>query len=108
MADGTLHDSLVTASSYFNSTHSPRAARPNPYDHRGTGWVPGISDVNQWIQVDFLQDRIVHTIVTQGCASGEGWVTSYTVEYSINDVGFVKLLEDGNKDKVGDALYVMP
>ncbi|XP_022097833.1 uncharacterized protein LOC110983144 isoform X2 [Acanthaster planci] len=98
MVDGSLHDSRITASSCYDADHQPHKARPNPFDRNDqSGWMPLTSDLDQWLRVDFQQERVVHTIVTQGCGDGKGWVTSYTVEYATDEETPVKYL-DNNGD----------
>ncbi|XP_038053125.1 uncharacterized protein LOC119725675 [Patiria miniata] len=108
MVDGSLHDGRITASSYSVSGHAPHTARLDPYSARGSsGWNPFTSDPGQWIRVEFQRERVVHTIVTQGCGEAKGWVTSYSMEYSTNEeeLGLTKYLDGDGSLKIFQANY---
>jgi len=51
-------------------------------------WCAGIADTEQYLKVDLHYPHVLEVIATQGLhATGlEAWVSSYTVEYSLDDV----------------------
>ena len=49
---------------------------------RTGGWIPQISDQNQWLQVDFGHAAQITGISTQGHHFENIWVKSYSLRYS--------------------------
>ena len=47
-------------------------------------WNPGIYNVSQWIQVDFIITHLIQAIGMQGAPApaSTGWLTNYTLKYS--------------------------
>ena len=70
----------MTASSQSSSASQ---AFPN-----GNGWVTGIRDHNQWLQVDLGKKTDVKGISTQGRRHGSYWVRTYTISYSDDGTNF--------------------
>ena len=70
MESGAIFDSQITASSVFNDRHAVPNVRlhfkgsKNPV--RYAGWVPGVKNTNQWLQVDLQQTTRVIGIATLG------------------------------------------
>jgi hypothetical protein len=46
------------------------------------GWCAGYLDLNQWIQMDAGQVKVINGVVTQGSQRNNQWVTSYFIEAS--------------------------
>ena len=98
MEDGTILDSQLTASSIWNLNYPPYTARL----YHGVSWYASQQSQNvfQWIQADFGGTvRYVSGLITQPGPSG--YVTSYNIEYSTDDIvlQFVKD-DDNNQTKV--------
>ncbi len=53
------------------------------------GWIPSVSDGNQWIQVNMTSPYRFQKILTQGQQDAPYWVTSYHILYSDDAVTFV-------------------
>ena len=85
MESGAIFDSQITASSVFNDRHAVPNVRlhfkgsKNPV--RYAGWVPGVKNTNQWLQVDLQQTTRVIGIATQGRHDFHQWVTKYKLQY---------------------------
>ncbi|CAH3154100.1 unnamed protein product [Pocillopora meandrina] len=85
MESGAIFDSQITASSVYNDNLAARNARlhfkgsENPL--RRAGWVPGVKNTNQWLQVDLQQTTRVIGIATQGRHDFDQWVTKYKLQY---------------------------
>ena len=47
-----------------------------------TAWCAGPDDLNQWIQMDTGQVKVINGVVTQGGQNYDQWVTSYFIETS--------------------------
>ncbi|KAL9953933.1 hypothetical protein ACROYT_G041409 [Oculina patagonica] len=81
MESGAILDSQITATSVFGANHEADKARL----HRSIGagsWVAGTNNVNQWIQVDLLNDDTKVTgVATQGRNADHHWVTGYRLSY---------------------------
>ncbi|KAL9953924.1 hypothetical protein ACROYT_G041399 [Oculina patagonica] len=102
---GAILDSQMSASSEYNADHGAAMARL----HRTIGagsWVAGTNDVNQWLQVDLLNDDTKVTgVATQGRSSDNHWVTKYKVEYRVNLLATPQFYREKghNEDKVFDG-----
>ena len=83
MENRKIHDDQITASSYFEE-YPPSNARLNliGIDGSNGGWSADVSDLNQWLQVDFQRSTIITAISTQGLQNGEEFVKKYTVSFS--------------------------
>ncbi len=53
-----------------------------------SAWCSATNDLNQWIQMDAGQLKVIHGVVTQGRRTLEGtdWVTSYFIQASMDGV----------------------
>ena len=83
MENGALRDSQISASSHYGPLYTPNLARLHLKAGRGkTGsWAAGVSDMNQWLQVNFQQATRVTGIATQGRDDADQWVTGYKLQY---------------------------
>ncbi|XP_030847156.1 retinoschisin [Strongylocentrotus purpuratus] len=102
LESGAIPDSSLTASSEWDTDHSPSRGRLNIARIgllRG-GWSAKINDLNQWIQVDLLETYNIVGVATQGRQDLAQWVTSFKVACSMNNVIFetVKDLDDADTD----------
>ena len=92
MESGAIFDSQITASSVFNDKHAVPNVRlhfkgsKNPV--RYAGWVPGVKNTNQWLQVDLQQTTRVIGIATQGRHDFGQWVTKYKLQYGDDGLTF--------------------
>ncbi|XP_014641007.1 PREDICTED: contactin-associated protein-like 3B [Ceratotherium simum simum] len=76
-----LPPSSFSSSSELSSSHSPGFARLNRRDGAG-GWMPLLSDKNQWLQIDLGERVEVTAVATQGGYGSSDWVTSYLLMFS--------------------------
>jgi len=81
----------------------------------GTGaWCAEKQDKNQYLQVNLVENFIIAGVATQGQKHFDGWVTSYSVSYSVNHQmwdeypvdGRSKTLFTGNKDRNTTVLHL--
>ncbi|XP_033105774.1 uncharacterized protein LOC117108037 [Anneissia japonica] len=102
MEDGTIIDDRITASSIMSDAGSTSHARLNYEGGRGDfgGWVPSSSDENQWIQVSLDSPKQISGIITQGRSDDNHRVTSYRVEFSVDNVIWRAISADGNEPKL--------
>ena len=98
MGNGAILDSQITASSVYSSNLAPARARLNSQVHGGS-WSALALDVNQWFQVDFLQNVTLSKVATQGRQSYPQWVLSYLLSYSMDGSTFETYKQCGG-DKV--------
>lgn len=98
MGSGTILDSQITASSVYSSPYAPSMGRLNSQVHEGS-WSALVLDVNQWFQVDFLQNVTLSKVATQGRHSYPQWVLSYMLSYSRDGSAFETYKQCGG-DKV--------
>lgn len=87
--DYRISDSQITASSVSfgdNDLFGPGNARLI----RGTAWLVGINDRNQWIQVYLGRAYWVSGVQIQGRNNDQAqqWVTKFKVQYSSDDVNW--------------------
>ncbi|XP_071497188.1 uncharacterized protein [Diadema antillarum] len=86
MENGIIRDGMITASSVLRDDYSPDKARlysaATERGPIGSGWVPAVSDTNQWIQVDMGEVTIFSGLQTQGSLDDDHWVETYQVAYS--------------------------
>ena len=103
MKDGIIQDCQLTSSSEWNPNHSAINARlDRPHGNGKAGaWCAKTNDVNQWIQVDFGEMKLVSGIVMQGRTDYEQWVKKYKVQYSNDGISW-QFVTDHNQrsDKV--------
>ncbi len=73
---------------------------PNQFAH----WCSGYADQNQWLQVSFLQPRIVTAVSLRGV------VTSFKIQYSNDGINWLRYNNDsilkGSMVEGNDANYV--
>ena len=90
----------ISASSQNDSDHAPYYGRLH-YKGNTRAWTAGVSDLNQWIQIDFGIDTSVTYVVTQGRHNSSQWVTQYKLQYSNDGITFQVFKQQGeNSDKV--------
>ena len=87
MGSGAILDSQITASSEYSPLLAPSRGRLNSQVHAGS-WSALVLDVNQWLQVDFLQNVTLSKVATQGRHSYPQWVLSYLLSYSMDGSAF--------------------
>jgi hypothetical protein len=51
-----------------------------------SAWCSGTNDLNQWIEMDAGQSKVINGVVTQGRQNKNQWVTSYFIQVSIDGV----------------------
>ncbi|XP_072025093.1 uncharacterized protein [Amphiura filiformis] len=86
---GNVTDAQLTASSVSGSLDAANA-RLNMND----GWVAGVNDQEQWLQIDLYRQLLVTGVVLQGRGDAEEWVTTYNVEYGIDGVTWDYVRDD--------------
>jgi hypothetical protein len=91
MKSGAIPDARITASSMWNLNYSPARARLDIQisGAKASAWSARNRNVNQWLQVDMDTVTKVMHIATQGRQDTTQWVTSYSLQYSLNGTYFV-------------------
>ncbi|CAB4032354.1 Hypothetical predicted protein, partial [Paramuricea clavata] len=84
MRNGLISDSQISASSQWDSNHSPSNSRLfyAPHNGRTGAWSSKINNVNQWLQINFERLTAIVGVSTQGRAGYTQFVKSYTLSYS--------------------------
>lgn len=98
MENGTILDSQITASSEYGPDYAAHLGRLNLQVGQ-TSWTALVNDVNQWLQVDFLQNATLSKLATQGRDNTPQWVKSYMLSYSMDGSVFETYKQCG-EDKV--------
>lgn len=96
LENGLLSDSQLSASSSYDNYLVPQSARL----HENTGWVPAISNDDQYLQVDFLEPQNVSAVITKGRGDAPEWVISYKVAHSDDGTEFEDVLDETGEPKV--------
>ena len=98
MASKAIPDSKITASSSWPS-YEAKYARLN----LAGGWGPKQNSANEWLQVDLSDEHLVTGIATQGSGKSIQWMTSYTIQYSVDGSSFTDYqsgkVMTGNNDR---------
>ena len=104
MENGVILDAQINASSEFNVRHAANLGRLHVLVGEGkTGaWSAATLDVNQWLQIDLVNQHVTVTrVATQGRNGYNQWVTSYKLQYRGNGENFKYYREQGQtEDKV--------
>ena len=98
MQSGTILDSQISASSEHGPDYAAHLGRLNLQVGQ-TSWRALVNDVNQWLQVDFLQNVTLSKLATQGRDNTPEWVESYFLSYSMDGSVFETYKQCG-EDKV--------
>ena len=105
MESGDISDAQLSASTELvpekGAKHGRLQSKWNGVS--GGGWVTKISDTNQWLQIDLLDQHsyVVTKIATQGRNYYSRIVTKYKLQYSDDGVTFLYYREEGQvTDKV--------
>lgn len=105
MQDGRIHDSAITASSYYRRRSAPQRARlhmalPDAVVGFTGGWCQYPSQYYQWLQVDFGYVASIAKIATQGKQEFDFWVTKYFLSYRRNISSTLSLYRQNGNVKV--------
>ena len=94
MESGTISDFQISASSEWDSGHAAFYGRlhlvATPRSHSGV-WASGISDENQWLQVDLgiHSSSTITRVATQGRTDLHNqWVTKYKLQHCNDGMNF--------------------
>ncbi|XP_031549731.1 venom prothrombin activator pseutarin-C non-catalytic subunit-like [Actinia tenebrosa] len=82
IADSSIiPDVRFTASSYYDTTYTPKRARLNG----GMGWAPKKKfDPNDYLQIDLGEVFVICAVATQGYGAGrDEWTTEYKISISL-------------------------
>ena len=92
----------LSSSTEYNADHSVHRARLDyPTPREGSqAWCAGTSDINQWLQVNFIEPRLVTAVETQGRGDYDQWVTRYVVKHSVDGINWY--IVDGAHEFVGN------
>ena len=94
MESRIIQDSHITASTEYSSAYGPRYARLNSAAGAGS-WSAGINEINQWLQIDFLDKTTVSKVASQGREQIAQWVKSYSLSYSMDGSNFEDYKKSG-------------
>ncbi|XP_031566626.1 uncharacterized protein LOC116301675 [Actinia tenebrosa] len=108
MMTGSIHNAHITASSYHDQQTQPFYARLRmPV----SSWTAKTNDVGQWLRVNLDRVTKVTRIATQGSFNTDQWVTSYTLEYSLDGGHYYKYwygrVFKGNDDRKSISGHVL-
>ncbi|XP_048583976.1 uncharacterized protein LOC5501433 isoform X1 [Nematostella vectensis] len=102
VADGTIPDANLTASSTSNSSALVSTARLNYA--AGPSWCAGSDDFSPFFEVDLGTIHVICAVATQGSADSEDWIQSYRLAGAQDGLTWKKYTEDG-KVKVFDGNF---
>ena len=102
MESRAIIDGQISASSEFNNNHAAVQGRLyfNSTGPKIGGWLAGIIDDSQWLQIDFgNQYTRVTGVATQGRNNHWDRVTKYRLQSSDDGVNFSYYIEQGQAKK---------
>ena len=98
LGDGKILNSSLRASSTLNRFHKPAYGRLNTFIEGGA-WCARDTNESHYFQVDLHEIHKITKIVLQGKYSGssqeQGWVTKFSVTYSIGGIVWSQHIKDG-------------
>ena len=105
MENGAISDGQISASSEYGNNYAAHHGRLN-FAESGSkmgAWTARQSDLNQWLQIDLLNNKTTVTrVATQGRnAVGHWisqWVTKYKLQYSDDGVTFQYYKDEGQNN----------
>ncbi|XP_051846520.1 retinoschisin [Antechinus flavipes] len=62
------------------SSWTANKARLNSQGY-GCAWLSKYQDINQWLQIDLKEIKVISGILTQGRCDADEWMTKYSVQY---------------------------
>ena len=80
MESGAIQDDMITAST-FKTGYEARKARLN----RNSSWMPLQDRNTEYIKINFTSVTNVSAIATQGAPNDVCWVTSFSLQWFVND-----------------------
>jgi hypothetical protein len=93
-ANGLIHASQITGSSYFSRTFAPQFGRLVG-EVNWKGWRSADDDSDPWFQVDFIAKVIVEEVQTRGRVDKLMWIKTYKLLYGDDDYDFTEYSENG-------------
>jgi len=85
LESGVIPDAQLSASSFLTTGFETFRGRLN---RAGNSWSYDPTDLNPHFQVDLGQIEIVSAVASQGRENFDQWVTSYSIQYSNDNVNF--------------------
>ncbi|XP_067849012.1 coagulation factor V [Heptranchias perlo] len=103
MENGNITDDQITASSFLSSwwgSWQPSLARLD-LEGRYNAWQPNEQNIDQWLQVNFLKQKKISGIITQGAKSFTTamFVKTYAVQYSNDGEIWLPYADQSNMDE---------
>ena len=111
MANGSITDEQISASSVYDANHADKQGRLyfQETQIKSGAWLPAYKNQSQWLQIDLRDQRTKVTgVATQGRnynnwpdGDHSQWVRKYKLQYSDDGVTFQYYREKGqSEDKV--------
>ena len=102
MEDAYILDSQITAStSYVNS--NPVYSRlhfMSTLTVTTGGWVAGVDDTSQWLQISLFRQALVGGVIIQGRQDKDEWVTKYKVASSLDGSTWDNVKDENGYEEV--------
>ena len=91
---------VVSASSSWNKKHGHEQAKLN-LEEGIANWSTKTNDLNQWIQVDFGEKKVIQKVAIQGRYNREQWVSKFKISVSVDGKKFEEIGREfeGNCDQ---------
>ena len=97
MENGFIFDAQITTSSAKDIGSGGNKARLNLLTNTSTGgWIAGDYDTNPWLQVDFIANITLTSIVTQGLEGETSRVTKFTLAYGYVPMNLNNYFQSGS------------
>ncbi|XP_072025097.1 uncharacterized protein [Amphiura filiformis] len=108
MESGLIIDDQITTSTASSDTSSAIYARYNQLPEvNGTSgaWIAGVSDSNQWLQINLFRQMMVTGVNMQGNPSADWWVKRYKVEISLDHTIWEYVHDEYSEIEVFEGSY---
>ena len=91
-------DSQITSSSAKSEENGDCKSRLNS----ANGWIAAIYDENPWLQVDFIANVTITSIISQGLNGSTSRVTKFTLVHGYDRMNLKNYTENGSaKVRIG-------
>ncbi|KAG8199486.1 hypothetical protein JTE90_009334 [Oedothorax gibbosus] len=101
LVNGAIGDFQIKTSSDKNENSAGRFVRLNTpqTENNSGGWVAAELDQNQFVQIDFIEHRVLTGVKIQGRDMVPQWVTAFTVSYSSDAVVWNDMMDYSGENK---------
>ena len=101
MESGTISNTQITSSSGSSTAINTRL-------DTNSAWIAGVSDKNQWVEVNLYRQMVITGVIMQGNPSSDKWVTRYKVEFSLDHAMWKNVTDEYGITEVSLKIAIFP